>query len=191
MSGFSARIILRLSILAALVLGSGCAGPRVYTNQDPNADFSAYRTYGFAPMLGTDTDQNGSLLSQFLKTATIRELEARGYEPSSAPDLLVDFYVHSEEKTRVSRAPRTYYGYHRRGHWGRHGHRGGYAGYETIVSQYTEGTLNVDIIDSRRRQVVWETALISRVTYGDVENMQEVVDEAIAQVFEEYPFLAG
>jgi hypothetical protein len=177
-----------LSLLLApalLALAAGCASPpKVYVQQDPRADFGAYRTYGFVEELGTDGAGYGSLLSQFLKEAAARELEARGYRPSAEPDLLVNFFVRTKEKISTTTTPTGYYGY--RGYdpwWG--------AGHETTVTQFTEGTLNVDLVDRARGQLVWEGVLVGRVREEHREKLRETVDRAIAELFGRYPYVAG
>lgn len=165
--------------LLGLVLVAACSSPRVIANCDPSADFSAYRTYGFPPRLGTDEASYGSILSQVLKSAAERELAARGYEPSDDPDLLVNFFLDTEEKTRTVETPGVAYGY------------GMYTGYDTTVVNYTEGTLHIDLVDRERKQLVWEGIVIGRVTDDVRKKLQEKVDKAVAEVFAEYPFVAG
>ena len=186
------RISLITIALASLAL-SGCAsGPDIFINEDPEADFGSYTTYGFPPSLTTDkTAGYGSLLSQYLKSAVRREMNLRGYTESPNPDLRVNFYVHTQEKIKTTQTPTTtgYYGY--RG--GRYGTWGGYGGvaYETRVTQYTEGTLNVDLVDNARDQLVWEAAMVGRVSDDTRQNLQPKVDEAIAELFRKYPYRAG
>jgi hypothetical protein len=176
---------LRLMLVAALALAGGCSGTKVYTNADPSADFSAYRTYGFAEKLGTDTDQYTSLTTKFLKAAASRELEARGYEPSEQPDLLVNFSILTQQKLQTTTTP-SYYDYrYDYGPWG------GYGAYETRVSEYTEGTLNVDLVDRRLHQLVWEGAVVGRVTEEVRKDMQKAIDGAMTDLFEEFPYTAG
>ena len=80
-----------------LVVLAGCAsGPRVFSNEDPTAGFATYRTYGFASPLGTDRPEYSSLTTEFLRQATSRELEARGYRRAEEPDLLVNFFVNTK-----------------------------------------------------------------------------------------------
>jgi len=176
-------------VLGALLLLTlaGCAsGPRIRTNQDPAVDLAAFRTYNFEPQLGTDRPGYTSLLSQYLKTATSRELEARGYRRSDDPDMLVNFYVQTREKVQTTTSPSGpsyggYYGY-RRGYydvWG---------GYETRTTQYTEGTLNIDIVDARRRQLAWEGVAVGRVREETLENPQPRIDAVVAQIFEQFPY---
>ncbi|MCA8979652.1 MAG: DUF4136 domain-containing protein [Planctomycetes bacterium] len=181
------RRTLQLGILVVLGLLSACSSPKVITNVDPNADFDRYRTFGFTERLGTDSDDYQSLKTQFLKQAVARELEARGYSPADQPDLLVNFYLQSKEKIASTTTPSAYYGY--RGYGG-YGTWGGYAGYETTVTQYTEGTLNVDLVDSRRMQLVWEGAIVGEVTDEMRRELEKSIDDAVKTLFEKFPFTA-
>ena len=81
-----------------------------------------------------------------------------------------------------------YYGY--RG--AAYGPWGGY-GYvtETHVSEYTEGTFNIDIVDSKRHQLVWEAVGVGRVSQKDFENFEEGVMQGVPKFFAHYPFRAG
>lgn len=191
-SPFEAKIT---SVLMAgtVLFMTGCAsGPDVFINEDPEADFGAFNTYGFPPELSTDRAAGyGSLLSQHLMTAVSREMEARGYARSDNPDLEVNFYLHTEEKIKTTQTPTStgYYGY--RG--GRYSGWGGYGGvaYETRVTQYTEGTLNVDLVDNQRNQLVWEAVMVGKVSKDARENLEQAVNEAIAELFVGYRYTAG
>jgi hypothetical protein len=179
---------LELAALGAIVLLAGCSsGPKIYTNQDPAANFGDYKTFGFQAKLGTDGDQYASLASQYLKAATVREMTARGYKESSNPDISVNFSLVTEEKIRTTQTPTTggYYGYRGYGAWG------GYAGYETRVTQYTEGTVNLDIIDVKKQQLVWEGVVVGKVTDEVRENLQAVCDEVVTEILSNYPYVAG
>lgn len=175
-----------MAMLATALLG--CAsGPKIFTNQDPSADFAGYRTYGFPPVLGTDEAGYSSILSQLLKTAASRELETRGYTQSDQPDLLVNFQVRTKEKIQASSTPAAggYYGYRR----GYYGVWGGYP-METNVTQYTEGTLNIDLVDAKRNQLAWEGVAVGRIREETRRNLEPAVNEAVAKIFAEYPHRA-
>ena len=182
------------TIAATILLISGCAsGPTIFINEDPDADFGKFNTYGFPPELSTDkTGGYGSLLSQFLRNAVSREMEARGYTQANNPDLKVNFYLHTQEKIKTTQTPTStgYYGYRgsRYGTWGGYG---GGVGYETRVTQFTEGTLNVDLVANNRDQLVWEAVMVGKISDDVLDNLESKVNEAIAEVFLEYPFRAG
>lgn len=183
-AGWTLRLLL---LAAAIALLAGCAtGPRIFANEDPAAEFSRYRTFDFASPLGTDRAEYSSLLTEYLRQATARELEARGYRRAENPDLLVNFYVNTKERIRSTSTMAPGYGYYgfRRGYYGVWG------GYETTVTQYTEGTLTVDIVDRARNQLVWEGTAVGRTREEDRENLQAVVNEVVGQVFTRFPYRA-
>jgi len=164
----------------------------VFANADPEAEFATYSTYGFAEQLGTDRPGYSSLLSQYLKAATTREMNARGYalrELSAGPDLTINFYVHTEEKIRTTTSPSSevYYGYRR----GRYDPWAGYAAVETEVRQYTEGTLTIDLVDTGDSRLVWEGTAVGRVRDDVRENLQPVIDSVVTDVFSRYPQTAA
>ena len=125
-------------------------------------------------------------------TATTRELEARGFEQDNrAPDLLVDFIMATQEKIQARSQPTTSMSMHR----GRGG-AGTWGGYSmgmstTSVTQTTEGTLAIDLIDVRRNQLVWEAAATGRVTDKVRENLEEVANAAVTDMFARYPVPSG
>jgi hypothetical protein len=190
-----ARAARRLAALAALaLLATGCAtGPKLYANQDPGANFAGYRTFAFAEPLDTDRPQYSSVLSGYLKAAATRELEARGYKAATGDaDLLVNFHVETKEKIQTTSTPTGptmgmgygYYGY-------RGMNYGVWSGYETEVRQYTEGTLNIDLIDRERKRLVWEGIAVGRINDKVRENLGAAVDEVVGLVFQKYPHRAA
>lgn len=181
------RRVVRAWSLGLLLLAGGCAsGPTIESNYDHTANFGAYRTFGYFTPLGTDTTGYSSLVTQALKSATRREMEARGYAYSDTdPDLLLNFNAKLARQVEVSQVPMGppmgYYGY-------RGGFYGGWGGYYTNVDQYTEGTLNVDMVDARRKQLVWEGVAVGRVTEKHRENREAAINAAVAEIFKKYPF---
>lgn len=172
--------------VVAAGLFAGCAsGPSIFVNSDPSASFATYRTYNFVTPLGTDNSGYSSLLSQYLRTATDRELQARGYTRSDTPDLLVNFNVKTKDKIQTTTTPSGpsyggYYGY-------RSGYYGVWNGYDTQVTQYTEGTLTVDIVDAARKQLVWDGTAVGRVREEALKNLGPAIDKVITQIFAKYP----
>ena len=179
---------------AVIVTISGCAtSPDTFANADPSANFSSYQTYGFFEVLSTDKAQYQSLVSNFLKVAVAQEFDQRGlaYDAEN-PNLRVNFYIHTEEKIQ-SRSVPTMGGYHSYRDpfydpWMDYGGYGG--GYETRIDQYTEGTLNIDVVDAATKKLVWEGAVSGRLAKKDVRNMEKTVDEAVGDVMSNFPIAA-
>ena len=129
-----------------------------------------------------------------MKAAIEIEMEKRGYTKADDPDLWVNFNGIMQEKTQVrtTSAPPPMHG-------GYYGYRGGYyntwGGYgygtETHVSQYTEGTFNIDLIDNEKDQLIWEAVGKGKVSQKDLENLEEGVMNGVPKYFALYPFQAG
>ena len=184
---------LLLTLLCGLLALGGCAtGPEVRVDYDRTADFGRYKTFGFASPLGTDRGGYQSIVSQHLKAATQREMEARGMRlDSTAPELLVNFNAALNDKLRVTTVPtmtvgvgvgRGYYGY-------RAGMYSAWPLYadQTMVTQYREGTLNIDVVDAVRKQLVWEGDVTDSVTQEMLDDVKAAVDAAVAAAFAKYP----
>ena len=81
-----------------------------------------------------------------------------------------------------------YYGY-------RAGFYGGWPGYGwgDQVYQYTEGTLNIDLVDARRKQLVWEGVAVGEVQDQDQDlaGSEQRAEKVVARIFAKYPFRAG
>ncbi len=180
-------------LAAVVLLASGCSGNNIRSDYDPSVDFSQYETYNFFADAGPDSTNYQSFFSTYMVAAISREMEARGYEKSDDPDLLVNFNARLRDKTDVRTTPAPtmgmgYYGYRR-------GFYDPWMGYgyatETHVSQYTEGTFNIDLVDARRKKLVWEAVSVGRVTDKALEELEERVNEGVPKFFATYPFVAG
>jgi hypothetical protein len=174
---------LMVATAAVLLLAACASAPKIFVNQDPSADFSKYKTYNYEPVLGTD-ERKGyrSILSNYMVSAMDRELQGRGYTLSDSPDLLINFYIHTEEKIRTTQSPSMgggYYGY-------RGGYYGAYGGYDTTVTQYTEGTLNIDLVDNATATLVWEGVTVGKITDKVRENLEGAVNAAVPEIMAQY-----
>jgi hypothetical protein len=187
------RTITAAWILAATVALNGCAsGPDIRSDYDRAADFSQFSTYDFFSDAGPQGGSYQSFFSRYMVAAISREMDSRGYVKSDDPDLLINFNAILSEKTdiRTTTAPMYggYYSY-RRGFydpWMSYGYA-----QETSVSQYTEGTFNIDIVDARRKKLVWEAVGVGRVSQKAREELEERVNAGVAEYFKQYPFRAG
>lgn len=171
--------------LAVLVLSACTTTPNVRTDFDRNVDFSTYRTFGFVDALGTDKSGYSTLLTGYFKAAVQREMTGLGYTYSDkAPDLLVNFSTNSEARTDVRSTGMTtgYYGYRR-------GMYAGFPAYTTDVDtvHYKVGTVNIDVVDARKKQLVWEGATEGRLTKTVMANPQAAINGAVANIFAHYP----
>jgi Domain of unknown function (DUF4136) len=176
---------LSLIALAALMLAACETGPQIRSVSEPGANLSSYRTYSFAAQPGTNRGGNVTPLTTFFETAITREMNARGYQQvESGGDLMVNFNARVTEKADIQStpAPGPYYGY------GYYGYRGGlYAGPEVQTVRYKVGTANVDVVDAKRKVVVWEGIAEQELTSDVMKNPQPAVDNAVAKMFTQFP----
>lgn len=186
--------VIKRWFFAAVVttLLTACASaPTTFSNADPTTDFSQYRTFGYFSTLSTDDARYQSLVSNFLKVAVAQELVSRGLDHDATnPDLRVNFYINTKEKIKTRSVPTAggYYGYRDPFYdpWG--GYGGGFGGgYETRVDQFTEGTLNIDVVDTKTKKLVWEGSVVGRLTKNDIRDMEKTVDEAVTAAMGGFP----
>lgn len=179
-------------LLVVFVLGGCTSGAKIRSDYDHSTDFGSYTTYNFMAGVVANSERYEGFFSQYMVAAIIIEMENRGYTKSDNPDLLLNFGANFQDKTKVTTSPApmagSYYGY--RG--GRYGAWGGY-GYatETHVSQYTEGTFNIDIVDAEKMQLIWEAVGVGRVSDKKLGNLEEAVMQGVPKYFAHYPFRAG
>jgi len=84
-------------LIACLALGllaaGGCAGPKVITDFDPSAEFSAFRTYAFSGITDRGEEigpSNNSPLRGRLKEMVDEQLTAKGVRQVSLEDRFAD-----------------------------------------------------------------------------------------------------
>ena len=180
---------LRLAPLAFLAVAAGCAtAPSIRTDYDRAANFASYHTYGFPAETGTDRAGYSTLITGHFKRAVNREMEARGYRfDADKPDLLVNFFASSSERTDVQSTPRITFG------TGYYGYRLGlyteWPLYDRDVStqHYKVGTASIDVVDAARKQLVWEGRAEGRLTDRMLNDPGPAVDKAVADIFTKFP----
>ena len=182
-------------LAVSVVLLAGCAsGPDIKSDYDPTVDFSKFKTFGFYNPMGIENPNYSSIYGAVFRDAIGREMEARGYRSSDDPDLLLNVSAKLKDKTRVTTTSDPYmaggyYGY-RRGYYGAWG---GYGyGTTTHVSNYTEGTVNVDMVDRVNKRMVWEGVAVGRIDESKTrEETRQAIYSGIQAMFATYPFRAG
>jgi hypothetical protein len=179
-----------ITVLALAVLAAGCAttrAPQTRIDYDRTVDFSVYRTYGFPKETGTDRGGYSTLMTSYFKNSISTAMDARGYKyTESNPDLLVNFFMNTRERTEIESAPRFstgfgYYGY-------RYGLYNAWPRYDydrTVT--YKVGTINVDIVDAEKKQLVWEGVSEGRVSEQAMENPKVTVNAVVTELMRQYP----
>jgi hypothetical protein len=181
-----------LAVGAIALLMAGCAsGPDVRGDFDPAADFGRFRTFGFVEQAGTDAGDARSITTTLLQNAAAREMQARGYVRSDTPDLVINFHGRLEERVDIQSRPAPSMG----PTWGYRGWAGspwgGWGGTEVTTRRYNVGTLVIDLVDLQQRQMVFQGSVQDTVTRQMQQNREQTINDAVAQIFARFPFVAG
>ena len=188
---FSRYVILTST---AILLAACASGPAIESDYDHTIDFSQYKTYAFFNPMGIENPNYSSIYGSIFRAAISNEMESRGYVVSDNPDLMINVSGRLQDKTKVTTTSDPYmgggyYGYRR----GAYGTWGGYGyGTQTHVSNYTEGTINVDMVDRTEKRMVWEGVAIGRVNDKNTpDETRANIHAGIKEMFANYPFRAG
>lgn len=165
-------------VIAFLILFPNCSTIRVETDFDRDADFSIYKTYRWISDKNRTREtklMKDQLIKKHVHSAVDRELAEMGFDKAgrSGADILVAFYIGTKKKVDVN-----HYGYGY-GRWGRFHSRG------VSVHRYKEGTLILDFIDARNKQLIWR-GWASSVFHGR-ENAAEDIARSVKRLLQEYP----
>lgn len=179
--------------ITACASSSGMKTPkRIQTRShvDPAANFASYRTYGFVPVPGTNIEGKTTALTIYLMKAIRHEMDSRGYQyTEESPDLLVNFNAYRRATADTSTHVTPAYGYS-----DYYGYRAGlynipFIGFgeqEETVS-YKVGTANIDVVDARRKVLVWVGIADGRLTEAMMNSPEDSLAEIVSDVFSKYP----
>ncbi len=180
-----------LVALVALLLAGCASGPRISSETDPSVDFSRYRTFAFYSPLAIESQGYSTPTSNRIRQAARAQMEARGYVyDESQPDLWVNLNAYLQERTDVTTFPEVdydyYYSYRARSYVAVPYWRD-----RTSVRNYTEGTLNVDLVDARQNRMVWTGVAVGRASRGSTASERGAqIDSAMSGIFAQYPYRA-
>ena len=185
----------------AIVVGSlflaGCATTgKITTDSDPSQNFSAYRTFAWAgekPMVSFGNRDVPAIVQSRVADSIKNELTARGYQFTDdvkAADFAVSFTIGTRDGTKTTEIPD--YFWQNRIDWG-----WGNPYFpmmprtitptRTVVRNYTEGTLSVDIYDVKRRSPVWHSKGTKTLTRKELSGEQETSAQAVKAILAGFP----
>lgn len=176
---------LKCFLLSALILVflTGCSSVRVVSDYDPKVNFGRYTTYAFYKP-GIDKAKISDLDKRRILRCIEDEMKARGFVKSETPDILVSLFT--TERERVDVYTNTfgwgYGGLYTPWVWGP-----GW-GWGSNVSTRTEGSLYIDLIDAKSRQLVWQGRGTGTLGYANtIEKKEQRIREFVVQILKAYP----
>ena len=170
------RVTLVITALTALAF-AGCATMNVSSHIERNVNFVDYVTYDWGPPdnlpVGDPRLDNNPFFNDYLQGAIEKQLAAKGYaraDVGSSPDLLIHYHASVNQRMDVYTVDNSY-GYC-------------YGNCEPQVADYEQGTLVVDIVDSKSSKVVWR-GWAQDTMNGVIDNQQRLekqVDEGVTKM---------
>ncbi|MGK0494820.1 MAG: hypothetical protein ACJAU2_001201 [Maribacter sp.] len=189
------KLKLLLLPVLALVFFSSCNVVRVLSDYDEKANFSSYNSYAFYKT-GIDKAQISDLDKKRILRAIETEMSTRGFIKSDNPDVLINIFTKEQERVDI---------YNNNFGWGGMGGWGGFGGWGmgglgwgpglgwgwgggNFVSTSTEGSLYIDLVDTKSKQLVWQGK--GEGTLANTKNIQKKeqrIKEFVSQIMEQYP----
>ncbi|TMM52192.1 DUF4136 domain-containing protein [Maribacter algarum] len=183
--------ILALPLFVLLFLSS-CTSVRVLSDYDRDANFGSYKSYAFYKT-GIDKAQISDLDKKRILRAIETEMGTKGFVKSENPDILVSIFTKEREQVDVYN---NYWGGGGFGwgwspwYWG-----GGFGpgwgwgwGGGNNVSTRTQGSLYIDLIDAKSKELVWQGK--GDGTLNNTKNIEKKemrIKEFVAEIMTQYP----
>jgi hypothetical protein len=202
------RLYANVLTLLVLLVVAGCASgpPKPNVDFKDDYDFMSVQKIAFYARSGKVSGESPVLLSDIernrIDRALQQALEKKGMmivDDANQADLLVSWHLATQAKTDVRTYQTPSYGY---GGYGGYGGYNSYARYscwhctpyqtDVRVTDYTEGTFVVDMIDQDLNQSVWRGVTQSRLKdQKDREHDQATYNEAADVIFQNFPPLGA
>ncbi len=170
---FGTAIILGFSAL-------GCSTMTVRADHDSQVDFGAYSSFAIFERQGKERrqPQMSGLVDRRIVSSMASYLNAKGFQskPARDADLLVTFYTAIRKRVVINNAGWYGYRWHRWGGWG---------GGARWATTYDEGTLVIDIIDRRNRELVWRA--VGEGAFSKSNPSDEKVEKRVGKLLQTFP----
>ena len=163
-----------LPVLLLFILAS-CSSVRVNADYDKKADFGSYKTYAYLKS-AVDKAEISDLDKKRILHSIDDALLTKGFTKNETPDLLVSIFT--KENQRVDVYNNNNFG------WGFGWNNWGMGlGYSNVYST-PEGTLYIDLIDAKTKELVWQgegSGYLTKNTEEKDARIKEFVDKILMQ----------
>lgn len=185
----SSRVVASGALAVFTLLAAACATMRVHSYLEPGADLSRYRTYAFGPAgtmsTGDPRLDDNPFFNRRVQADVDRILAEKGYQKakSGAGDLLIHYHASVSQQIELAddersecRAPVT-------------------VGTRTetplncLPYSYDQGTLLIDLVNSRTKQLVWRGWAESSMddVLRNQEWMEQQIDDSVRRILAKLP----
>jgi hypothetical protein len=168
--------------LAITALPALAAAQKTTYDFDKSAPFATFKTYAFKD--GTPT--GNQLIDKRLVAAIESQLAAKGFVKNETnPDVFVVYHIAFDEQKDISSysSGPMYGGYG----WG-YGGGWGMTTTDVRVREILVGTLAVDLVDAKRKEVAWRGLGTKEIDTGaKPEKRDQNINKAVEKIFKNYP----
>ncbi len=177
-------IVLSVSALALMLVQ--CSSITVKTDFDPEYNFADFKTYRWASakeMNPNDVLVKDPLILKRVIAAVDIELAKKDFKlvESGEVDAVVLAHAGVKEKTQIYQTGSGYYRGWYDPYWGPYGS-------QTHVSQYEEGTLVIDFISWKNKELAWRgmgTQILN--DNADSEETTKIINAWVAKILAKFP----
>lgn len=160
--------------MAIIALGS-CSSMKYVIDYDDQVNFNNYKTYNFTP--AADSIPMNQLNKRRLFNAISKEMNENDIRWDANPDIYVHVHILMKGRTRTN----VTYGQGETVSLG--------SGFTTTymdLSEYSEGSFFFDIIDARRKQLVWTGKATGDIRDSDPLREKDI-QQIVQRVFRRFP----
>ncbi|WP_309642612.1 DUF4136 domain-containing protein [Flavobacterium sp.] len=167
---------IKLLPLLLLYLVVSCGSVHVNTDYDKAVDFTQYKTYAYYKT-GIDKVEISDLDKKRILRSIDEAMLAKGFTKTDTPDLLININAKSEKNVNMNQFYAGYgygWGFGWSPYWG-----GG-----TSLTTSTDGILTIDLIDAKKKELIWQgegSGYLTKDTNEKDENIKEFVTKILAQ----------
>jgi len=168
-----------LLVLAIVGLTTSCSSVTTSSDYDQTYDFSTLHNYTWAEISG-ETQAADQITLRRVMSSTDQVLAGKGFKKSDSgqADFLVAIQTGKQQQTQYTTT-----GYGMGGGW-RFG--GGMA--TTTEQTYDEGTLILDIVDAKKKELIWRGSANGVLDpSASAEQKSENVSKTITKILEDFP----
>ena len=167
-----------LCLLVCVLAVHPALAAKSFVDHDDSVDFSQFKTYQWRthPVMEANPALAQTAIAGDIVMSEGNEiLMERGYVPDEfEPDFYVSFYVTGKEGMEATTYGSSWYS---NTAWA--------SSTNTIVRNYVDGTLVIDIVDARSTELVWRASYHDKVS--NWKKRHKIISKAVQKAFKKFP----
>ena len=169
------KSVILLMVGCCVLIAGGCSPISVNYDYDTQADFTRLKSFDWHTF--PSSAPAGELVAKHIRNAVDTQLASKGFKRvSSNPDFLIATHLSKQSRREV-----VDWGYSEGRHWS-------YGGPRYDVYEYEQGTLILDLIDAKAKELIWRGTATAVVEPGlTPQRRHERLNKAVAKILANFP----